>query len=65
MFGRVYWWTCHHPGCLDRMTPSPDPEQVRRDQQAHIAAHHGGYRYTEIELRLSSWRQVDTVALSA
>lgn len=66
MFGRIYWWTCHHPGCLDRMTTSTNPEQVRRDQQAHIGAHRDAYKYSEIELRLSSWHLEDgAVPLSA
>ncbi len=59
MSGRVYWWTCHHPGCLDMMARSCDPERVRTDQAAHIEAHHGDYDYSDIELRLSSWHESD------
>lgn len=59
MSGRVYWWTCHHPGCLDRMAQTDDPEQVKRDRDAHIADHHGDYDYSETELRLSSWHASD------
>lgn len=62
MPGRTYWWTCHHPGCLDRMAQTDDPEQVKRDRDAHIADHVAKgqpYDYSEIELRLSSWHESD------
>lgn len=56
MPGRVFWWTCPPPrGCLDQMRPSSDPDDVKRDQDAHLVEHHPGWKPTSAELRLSSW----------
>ena len=64
MAGRVFWWTCHHPRCLDRMSQTDDPERVRRDRDAHIQKHRDDgqpYDYSEHELALSSWHESDII----
>lgn len=59
MPGRIFWWTCHHPGCLDRMQPSESREQIEHDQAAHLADKHPGATLTNLEMRIQAWPETD------
>ena len=53
----MWWWVCHHPGCLDMMARTTDPATAARDRDAHMASRHPGWTPTERELALQHWPQ--------
>ena len=52
----VWWWTCHHFCCLDRMAQTDRVLIAERDRDAHIASRHPGWQPTAAEMRISSWQ---------
>lgn len=56
---RVYWWTCPHPACFDRMAESGCEADVVRDRDAHIACQHPGWEPSDRQAAISTWLTQD------